>query len=154
MPLFTYSARDLQGIDHKGTIETVDVSRAVAILSKRGLTVISVKSKSEEDSTMFSSLFKGISFTDVVIATRQLSTMIESGLVISDSFDVLAEQQANPAFKKVLQEVSRDVKGGLDLASAMKKHPNVFNNMYCSLVKAGEEGGNLDVVLQQMATSM
>lgn len=154
MPLFTYVARDLDGTDHKGTIETVDGSRAAAILSKRGLTVISVKQKNEAGSSMFSSFTKHVSFTDVVIATRQLSTMIESGLVVSDSFDVLAEQQSNPEFKKVLQDVSRDVKGGLDLASAMKKHPKVFNNMYCSLVKAGEEGGNLDVVLQQMATSM
>jgi type IV pilus assembly protein PilC len=154
MPLFTYVARDLDGTDHKGTIETVDNSRAAAILSKRGLTVISVKQKNEAGSNLFASLTKRVSFTDVVIATRQLSTMIESGLVVSDSFDVLSEQQSNPEFKKVLQDVSRDVKGGLDLASAMKKHPKVFNSMYCSLVKAGEEGGNLDVVLQQMATSM
>lgn len=154
MPLFTYIARDLDGTDHKGTIETVDGSRAAAILSKRGLTVISVRQKNEQTGSFLANLTKRVSFTDVVIATRQLSTMIESGLVVSDSFDVLADQQSNPEFKRVLQEVSRDVKGGLDLASAMKKHPKVFNNMYCSLVKAGEEGGNLDVVLQQMATSM
>lgn len=154
MPLFTYVARDLDGTDHRGTIETVDGSRAAAILSKRGLTVISVKQKNEAGGNILSSITKRVSFTDVVIATRQLSTMIESGLVVSDSFDVLSEQQSNPEFKKVLQEVSRDVKGGLDLASAMKKHPRVFSNMYCSLVKAGEEGGNLDVVLTQMASSM
>jgi len=154
MPLFTYVARDLDGTDHRGTIETVDGSRAAAILSKRGLTVISVKQKNETGGNLLSSITKRVSFTDVVIATRQLSTMIESGLVVSDSFDVLAEQQSNPEFKRVLQEVSRDVKGGLDLASAMKKHPHVFSNMYCSLVKAGEEGGNLDVVLTQMASSM
>jgi type IV pilus assembly protein PilC len=154
MPLFAYVARDLSGIDHKGTIETVDSYRAAAILSKRGLTVISVKSKSDESGSFFNTYLKRISFTDVVIATRQLATMIESGLVISDAFDVLSDQQENPEFKKVLQEVSRDVKGGLDLATAMRKHPKVFSGMYCSLVKAGEQGGNLDTVLQQMATSM
>ncbi len=154
MPLYTYLARDLAGTDHKGTIETVDATRAAAILSKRGLTVISVKTKDANGGGAFSSIFNKISFTDVVIATRQLSTMIESGLVVSDAFDVLAEQQSNENFKKVLTEVSRDVKGGLDLASSLKKHPQVFSGMYCSLVKAGEEGGNLDVVLLQMATSL
>lgn len=154
MPLFAYVARDLSGVDHKGTIETVDMTRAAAILSRRGLTVISVKSKSDDSGSFLNTYLKRISFTDVVVATRQLATMIESGLVISDAFDVLADQQTNPEFKKVLEEVSRDVKGGLDLASAMRKHPKVFSGMYCSLVKAGEQGGNLDVVLQQMATSM
>jgi type IV pilus assembly protein PilC len=80
--------------------------------------------------------------------------MVESGLVLSDSLDILVDQQANKHFKEVLQEVSDDIKNGFDLASALKKHPDVFPQLYCSLVKAGEESGKLDTVLSQMALNL
>jgi type IV pilus assembly protein PilC len=95
-----------------------------------------------------------VPFTDVVIATRQLATMIESGLVLSESLDILSEQQSNKRFKAVLEEVSRDIKSGLDLATAFRKHPDVFPPLYASLIKAGEQAGKLDLVLTQMATSL
>lgn len=153
MPIFVYKARDFQGVDHKGTIDTVDPSRAARILSKKGLVVTSITEK-KASSPIFESFFNKVSFDDLVIATRQLATMIDSGLVLSESMDILVSQQANVNFKKVLETVSRDLKSGLDLASALRKHPNVFPPLYCSLVKAGEQAGNLDVILTEMANNL
>lgn len=154
MPTFNYSARDLQGIDHKGTIETTDSFRAAKLLSKKGLVVISIKEHNPNSENFIDSYLHRISYTDLVVATRQLATMIESGLVLTEALDILVDQQANPRFKKVLSEVSRDIKSGLDLASAFRKHPDVFPSIYSSLIKAGEKAGNLDIVLTQMALSM
>lgn len=153
MPIFTYSARDLQGTDHKGTIETSDESRAARILIKRGLVVTKIKQKKDAISLLDKYLNK-VSFNDLVVATRQLATMVESGLVLSEAIDILEEQQSNKRFKQVLGEISRDIKSGLDLASSIRKHPDVFPPLYASLVKAGEQAGNLDVILQQMATNL
>lgn len=153
MALFIYKARDFQGVDHKGTIDTVDASRAARILSKKGLVVTSIKEK-RNASPFFERLFNRVSFDEMVISTRQLATMIESGLVLSESINILVGQQSNPAFKKVWEEVLRDINSGLDLASALKKHPEVFPALYCSLVKAGEQAGNLDVILVEMANNL
>lgn len=153
MPIFVYKARDFQGIDHKGSIDTIDPSRAARILSKKGLVVTSISEK-KLSSPLFENLLHRVAFDELVIATRQLSTMIDSGLVLSEAFDILVSQQTNPNFKKILEGVSRDLKSGLDLASALKKHPSVFPPLYCSLVKAGEEAGNLDVILTEMANNL
>jgi type IV pilus assembly protein PilC len=153
MPIFIYKARDFQGIDHKGSIDTIDPSRAARILSKKGLVVTSITEK-KVSSPLFERLFHRVSFDELVIATRQLSTMIDSGLVVSEAVDILVSQQTNPNFQKILESVSRDLKSGLDLASSLKKYPSVFPALYCSLVKAGEEAGNLDVILTEMANNL
>lgn len=154
MPKFEYLARDLFGQDHKGTIETADERQVSRILSKKKLIVISVKKGQESGKNFLDKYLNRVSFSDLVIATRQLATMVESGLVLSESIDILAEQQVSKTFKQVLEEVSRDIKSGLDLASAIKKHPEVFPPIYSSLIKSGEQSGKLDIVLTQMATSL
>lgn len=153
MPIFVYKARDFQGLDHKGTIETVDSSRAARLLSKKGLVVTSITEK-KESPPLFDKIFNRVSFDELVISTRQLATMIESGLVLSEAISILVGQQSNPIFQKVWEQVLRDVNSGLDLASALKKHPNVFPPLYSSLVKAGEQAGNLDVILTEMANNL
>lgn len=155
MPIYDYSARDLQGIDHKGTIETVDETRAARMLSRRGLVVTKLKEQKETGLKFFDKYFNKVSFSDLVIATRQLATMVDSGLVLSEALDILVEQQPkNNKFKEVLSEISRDVKSGMDLANAIKKHPDVFPPLYSSLVKAGEQAGNLDVILSELANNL
>src|SRR3989344_4635084 len=153
MPIFIYKARDFQGIDHKGTIDTIDPSRAARILSKKGLVVTSIIEK-KTSGPLFEKLLHRVSFDELVIATRQLATMIDSGLVLSEAFDILVSQQSNPNFRKILEGVSRDLKSGLDLASSLKKYTSVFPPLYSSLVKAGEEAGNLDVILAEMANNL
>src|SRR3989344_9488064 len=141
MPVYNYLARDLNGADHKGSIETTDERQVSRIISKKGLILISVSVKQGQSGKFLEKFINKVSFADLVISTRQLATMIESGLVLSESMDILAEQQPNKYFKSVLEEISRDLKGGLEFASALKKHPEVFPPIYTSLVKSGEESG-------------
>lgn len=155
MPIYDYSARDLQGIDHRGTIETVDEGRAARILSRRGLIVTSLKEQRDTGLKFFDKYLNKVSFSELVMATRQLATMIDSGLVLSEALDILVEQQpANSKFKLILGDISRDVKSGMDLATSIKKHPDIFPPLYSSLVSAGEQAGNLDVILNELATNL
>lgn len=154
MPLYSYNARDLSGIDHKGTIETTDPSSVARVLSKKGMVVTFIKEKKNNNLKLFDSFFNRVAFEDVVVATRQLATMIESGLVLSEAMDILVDQQSNKKLKTALEEISRDIKNGLDLTSAIKKHPDIFPPLYGNLIKSAEQAGNLDVVLVQMADNM
>lgn len=154
MPTFNYLAKDFQGNEHKGTIETSDARGVARLLSKKGLVVISIKPIEEHKGKFFESFFSRVSFSDLVVMTRQLATMIEAGLVLSEALDILEAQQSNKKFKSVLGEIGRDIKGGTDLATALKKHPDIFPPLYSNLVKAGESSGKLDVVLVEMATNL
>ncbi len=154
MPVFNYLAKDLQGNEHTGTIETSDVRNVARILGKKGYIVISVKEKKDSQIKFFNKFFNRVSFSELVMMTRQLATMVEAGLVLSESIDILSEQASNPKLKDTLEQVSRDIKAGLDLASSMKKHPDVFPLLYSNLIKAGESSGKLDQVLLQMADSL
>jgi type IV pilus assembly protein PilC len=154
MPTFTYKAKNRQGVEHKGTIETSDPSQVARILQKRGLIVYGIQEKKISQTGILTRLLNRVSFDELVVATRQLATMIEAGMVLSEAIDILADQQANPTFKGVLSEVSRDIKSGLDLATAFRKHPETFPPLYANLIKSGEETGKLDIVLNQMADTL
>lgn len=154
MPTYTYFAKDLQGSDHSGTIETSDPHNVARILNKKRLVAISIKEKKETQFKFLDKFLNRVSFADLVIMTRQLATMIESGLVLSEALDILQEQQSNRRLKETLGKISRDIKSGLDLASAIKKNPDIFPPLYSNLIKAGEASGKLDSVLLQMADSM
>jgi len=154
MAKFTYRAKDLQGNDRSGTVETTDARGVAKILNKKGLVVISVTEVRESQKGLIQRFLNRVSFDDIVVTTRQLATMIQSGLVLSEAIDILRDQQTNKYYKAVLDDISRDVKGGLDLASSLKKHPDVFPDLYSNLVKAGESSGKLDTVLLQMASNL
>ena len=154
MPQYTYRSKDIQGIDHRGDIESPDEHAAALTLRKKGLIVISIKSKEPPGSKFLSKFFDRVSATDLVIITRQLATMVSSGLVLSDALDILEDQQNNKTLKKVLEEVSQNIKGGLTLAQSLGKHPDVFPPLYINLVKSGEASGKLDQVLLQMADGL
>lgn len=154
MPIFRYITKDLSGVEHKGEIESIDIRSAVGILRRKKLIVISIVSQEEKKSIVLDKFLNRVSFSDLVIMTRQLSTMISSGLVLSESLDILSEQQQSGKFKTVLEKISSDIKGGLDFGAALEKHPDVFPRLYTNLVKAGEASGKLDVILLQLATHL
>ena len=87
----------------------------------------------------------------IAIFTRQLATMIDAGLPLVQSLDILASQQENKLFKKILREIREDVEGGSTFAGALKKHPGTFDDLYTNLVVAGEEGGILDNILTRLS---
>lgn len=154
MAEFTYLAKDLQGEEHTGTIETPDVHSATQTIRKKGLIVISIKLKNESSIKFLDKFLNRVGFADLVVVTRQLATMISAGLVLSEAIDILEEQQTNKTLKKALVEVSADIKGGLTLAQALGKHPDIFPKLYVNLVKSGEASGKLDQVLLQMADGL
>ncbi len=154
MPKFSYKAKDLSGNDHVGTVETTDARQVARVISKRGLIVINISEKKDGKNAFLKQFINKVSFSDLVVATRQLATMIQSGLILSEALDILRDEQHNHYFKQTWEEVGQDVKSGLDLASALKKHPDVFPELYSNLVKAGESSGKLDSVLTQMAINL
>lgn len=154
MAEFTYRAKDYQGEIHTGTIESSDPKTATSILRKKGLVLISVSVQKPPLTQFLTSFFNRVSFSELVIITRQLATMVSSGLVLSEAIDILQEQQTNKTLRAVLAEVSSDIKGGLTLAQALGRHPNIFPHLYVNLVKSGETSGKLDDVLTRMANGL
>jgi len=152
MPVYKWVAVTRKGRTIKGEIEAADEKIAALQLKRRNLTLKKLKPKPKD-------LFENVSFLqpkvtkkDIVIFTRQFSTMIDAGLPLVQGLTILAEQTDNRTFKKILKQVTKDVEGGSTLAEALKKHPDVFDDLFVNLVAAGEMGGILDTILQRLAT--
>jgi len=154
MAEFIYHAKDVKGTDHTGSVQSADTHSAAVILRKKGLIIISLTSKEPFGNKFLSKFLNRVNFTELVILTRQLATMVSSGLVLSDAIDILEEQASNKTLKKVLVEISQDVKGGLTLAQALSKYPDIFPKLYTNLIRSGETSGKLDRVLLQMADGL
>lgn len=154
MAEFIYKAKDIQGNDHSGNIKSSDVRAAATILRKKGLIVISINPKNPPAAKFLSFFFNRVSSSELVIITRQLSTMVSAGLVLSEAIDILEEQQTNKTLKKALSEISQDIKGGLTLAQALSRYPDIFPHLYINLIRSGEASGKLDAVLAQMAEGL
>ena len=150
MPTFDWSARPAAGGDIKeGKIDLPNKEDVLAFLHKQRMIPVAVREQPKQLSIQFGT---GITTRDIVIFTRQFATMINSGLPLVQSLDILAEQTENAAFAKVLREVLYDVESGHTLASAMGKHPKVFTELFVNMVSAGEAGGILDTILLRLAT--
>lgn len=154
MAEFNYHAKDSAGLNHTGSVQTSDLHSAAVILRKKGLIVISITSKGSGVDFFLGKFLNRVSFTDLVVITRQLATMVSAGLVLSEAIDILVDQQGNKVLKKALEEISQDIKGGLTLAQAFGKYPGIFPRLYVNLVKSGEASGKLDQVLVQMADGL
>ena len=147
MPAFTYTARALNGELKSATIEAATRDDVIAQLRRQRLTVVKVdenKGKKKRGG--------GIKMRDVVIFTRQFSTMINAGLPLVQALDILAKQSENPALKDVTRAVVFDVESGNTVADALRKHPKAFTDLYVNMVAAGEAGGILDTILMRLAT--
>lgn len=151
---FTYRAKDLEGRNQSGQIESSDEHTAATILRRKGLIIIEVRAKHKAGNNIFSRFFNRVNFNEIVTLTRQLATMISAGLVLTEAIEILYEQETNKRLKKVFEDISDDIKGGLSLANALGRHRDVFSNLYINLIKAGETSGKLDEVLLKMADSL
>jgi len=151
MPVYKWIAETPRGKIIKGELEAANERIVRAQLRRRRLKVIKIKEQPKDIFENISFLQPKVKTKDVVIFTRQFSTMIDSGLPIVQGLTILAEQSENKTFRRILKEVVKDVQGGLSLGEALSKHPNVFDRLYVSLVSAGEAGGILEVTLQRLA---
>ena len=150
MPMFAYTARAPGGELRSATIEAANRDEVVAQLRRQRLTLVKI----EDDSKKQKGGKGRIKLRDVVIFTRQFSTMINSGLPLVQALDILAKQTESKALSTTTRAVLLDVESGNTLADAMRKHPRAFNELYVNMVAAGEAGGILDVILGRLATFM
>ncbi|TDJ07813.1 MAG: type II secretion system F family protein [Deltaproteobacteria bacterium] len=142
----------LKGKIEKGEMEAP--SRSAVLARLRGMQIRPIPEKIKEKSSFldFNIAFGGIPTRDLVVFTRQLSTMIDAGLPLVRSLEVIREQQPNAAFKVIIGKVKEDVEGGSSFADALEKHPKAFDSLFANLARAGEAAGVLDVVLQRLAS--
>jgi len=150
MPVFTWEGRVGNQIE-KGEMEAPNKSAVLARLRQMQIQPIPTRIKQKGGLLGMEISLGGVPNKDVVVFTRQLATMINAGLALVRSLDILAVQQTNKKFKSAVVQVKESVESGSTFADSLAKHPKVFSKLYVSLVRAGEAGGVLDVVLKRLA---
>ncbi len=149
MPVWTYSARTVGGDIRRAEIDLPSKDHVIAYLRKQKLIPVAVREKPKDISL---AKRKRVRSRDLVIFTRQFSTMINAGLPLVQALDILARQSENPMLKKAVQDTLHDVEAGNTLADALKQHPKIFSQLFVNMVAAGEAGGLLDTILLRLAT--
>lgn len=150
MPTFAYTARGAGGELKSATIDAASRDDVVAQLRRQRLTLVKIEDEAKKKTKRLGR----VKTRDIVIFTRQFSTMINSGLPLVQALDILSKQTDNPALASVTREVVFDVESGHTLADALRKHPKAFSELYVNMVAAGEAGGILDTILMRLATFM
>jgi type IV pilus assembly protein PilC len=152
MDVYTWEGRSRKGTMERGEISAVNEAAVRLALRRQQIQAIKIEAKAKD-------ILKGFKFSrrkkvkekDIVVFTRQFATMIDAGLPLVQCLEILASQQDNATLKEVLLKVKADVEAGSTFADALRKHPNVFNELFCNLVTAGETGGILDTILNRLA---
>jgi len=152
---FSYKALTKEGKTISGEFEAVDRSALIAALNKQGAhpLTITVETGSKKSASGLDKLFQPkVKLRDLVIFTRQLSTLISAGVPLPRSLATLQQQAENKYFKKVIGDIAKDVESGTSLGASFAKFPDVFSEVYINMVKAGESGGILDEILKRLAS--
>lgn len=151
MPVYRWEGKTLRGAIKRGELEAASEAALRIQLRQQNIIPTRILSKGREIKLELSFGGRKVTPKQVGIFTRQLATMIDAGLPLVQSLDILASQQENKAFKKVLTAVKDDVEAGSTFAAALGRHPKVFSDLYVNLVVAGEEGGILDNILLRLS---
>ena len=161
MPEFNYIARNQDGVRVENSISANNLKEASDMLVSDNLSIIKISERDtsfdfmapfmERFNLSVEKLKNRIPLTSLVFFTRQLSTMFNAGLTLEKAISFLSKEEKHRAFKKVLVDIESSVKKGLLLSDALGRHPGVFNNLYISLVKAGEVSGKLSITLEELA---
>ncbi|MFC2062391.1 type II secretion system F family protein [Chloroflexota bacterium] len=139
----------------KGKLSATNEQAATSLLSYGGYQVVSLKQVVPFFNTeKLAASFSRVKTREIIMFSRQMALLLESGTDIVTSLDLLQGQITNKTLKKVIGEVASDIRGGSSLSTALSKHPRSFSQMYHRAIAAGEQGGNLEVVLRQMADYM
>jgi type IV pilus assembly protein PilC len=154
MPVFLWKGEDRKGTTQNGEIEAPDESTVRVQLRRMQIKPTKIKKKPKD-------LFENVAFlqpkvqtSNVVVFARQFSTMIDAGLPLIQSLDILQAQEENKTFKKTLQEIKNAVEQGSTLADALKRYPDIFDELFVNMVAAGEVGGILDTILERLCNYM
>lgn len=153
MSLFKYSAFDQTGAERAGTIEAVNVDLAINALQRRGLIISKIDEDKAGGAGMFAriSMFDRVKNEDIVMVSRQITTLFEAQVSALRAFRLLASEARTPKLAEILNAIANDVQGGSTIAAALNKHPNIFSSFYVNMVRAGEESGKLDETFSFLA---
>jgi type IV pilus assembly protein PilC len=154
MANYAFKALDLAGAGTKGEMEAGDKQAVAAQLRSKGLIVVDIEELVPKSAGDLLARWKKVKADDLVIATRQLSTMVNSGMSLLRSLYIIEEQTESDQLRDVFVAVRKDVEAGLALSDSLKKHPEVFNDLYVAMVEAGETGGILDNTLVRVAEQL
>ncbi len=145
---FLWEGVDKQGKKVKGIMEAASVAYVNATLRRQGVNPVKV-AKQRKAAFKFK---KKITTKDIAVFTRQLATMLASGIPIAQSFDIVGKGHENPSMQEIIMSIKQDIESGTALAPALGKYPLYFDALYCNLVQAGEQAGILDGILDKVAT--
>lgn len=145
MAIFTYTALDAEGNERQGSIDAVNMDIAIAALQRRGLVISGIDPA--EGTSLFSkriSFFDRVTNADIVMLSRQITTLFEAQVSALRAFRLLAAEARTPALGEKLTTIGNDLQSGSSISAALARHPDVFSSFYVNMVRAGEESGKLD----------
>lgn len=155
MAAFAYKAIDpLRGGSVEGEIEADSQFGVSEHLRSKGLIAVQIQEQKPTDIGDLFARFKKVDQSALVVFTRQLSTMVDSGVSLLRALYILEEQTEDELLKEIIADVREDIEGGSSLGDALNRHPEVFNNLYVAMVQAGEAGGILEESLRRIATQL
>ena len=140
MPTFSWKGKNKMGKTQEGVISADNKDVVIAMLRRQQIMVSGVTEKGKELS--FPKFGGGVSQKEIAVFTRQFSVMIDAGLPLVQCLEILGSQQKNRLFQKVMFQVRQDVEGGSNLADSLRKHPKVFDDLFCNMIAAGESGSH------------
>jgi type IV pilus assembly protein PilC len=152
MPIYKWEGKTAKGAVKKGEMEAPGEAAIRIHLRQQNIIPTKISSKGKEINISLPFLKQKVKQRSVAVFTRQLATMIDAGLPLVQSLEILSLQQDNKVFKGIIRQIKEDVEGGSTFAGALNKHPSAFNELYTNLVVAGEEGGILDNILNRLAS--
>jgi type IV pilus assembly protein PilC len=154
MATYAFKALDLAGAPTKGEMEAGDKQAVAAQLRSKGLIVVDIEEQIPASAGDILARFRRVKADELVIATRQLATMVNSGMSLLRSLYIIEEQTENEMLREIWVDVRKDVEAGLALSDALRKKPDMFNDLYVAMVQAGETGGILDTTLVSIAEQL
>jgi type IV pilus assembly protein PilC len=154
MAEFRYLARDRAGVFTNGTIDATDQAAATEVLGTKGLVPIKLESNKPSVGNIDIMSWRKVPLIEKVIFARQLSTMINAGLPLVQSLHILSMQTKSKKMAGIIEQLQKDIEGGMSFGNALEKHPKVFSQVFISMVKAGESGGILDEVMGRLANQL
>lgn len=154
MPTFAYQATNSANKTIRGTLNAADKNTALQMLGKQGLHPVSVEIQSDVKKKGKSFFAPKVKTSDLVLFTRQLSTMVSAGVPLLRALTTMRDQVENPTLKAVIGDLVHDIQGGISLAEAMSKHPDTFSDIFVNMIRAGEAAGIVDDILKRLATQV
>jgi type IV pilus assembly protein PilC len=154
MSTFAFKAVDLQGVPTRGELDADSKAQVTQQLRAKGMIVLDIEEQKTTDLGDYFGRFKRVKAQELTIATRQLSTMISSGMSLLRALYVLEEQARSDKFREAITGIRQDVEAGISFSDALGRHSDIFNGLYIAMVNAGEVGGILEQTLDRVADQL